>query len=86
MRRSARQDVLDRVTATHAQPLASLMAFNFQEFDDVSFLTARSVAPAVRCICAGCAGRMRAPSEASGCARTGRGPGPDEQGVRESNT
>lgn len=38
--RAAVQDVLDRVPTTHADKLASLMTLNFQEFDDVSLLTA----------------------------------------------
>jgi hypothetical protein len=38
--RAAVQDVLDRVPTTHAEKLASLMALDFQEFDDVSFLAA----------------------------------------------
>jgi transposase len=38
--RAAIQDVLDRVPTTHASKLASLMTLNFQEFDDVSLLTA----------------------------------------------
>jgi transposase len=38
--RAAAQDVLDRVSTTHANKLASLMTLNFQEFDDVSLLTA----------------------------------------------
>jgi transposase len=38
--RAAVEDVLDRVPTTHAEPLASLMTLNFQEFDDVSFLAA----------------------------------------------
>ena len=38
--RAAVQDVLDRVPTTHAEKLASLMTLNFQEFDDVSLLTA----------------------------------------------
>jgi transposase len=38
--RAAVQDVLDRVLTTHAEKLASLMTFNFQEFDDVSLLAA----------------------------------------------
>jgi transposase len=37
--RAAVQDVLDRVSTTHANKLASLMTLNFQEFDDVSLLT-----------------------------------------------
>jgi transposase len=38
--RTAVQDVLDRVSTTHASKLASLMTLNFQEFDDVSLLAA----------------------------------------------
>jgi len=38
--RAAVEDVLDRVSTTHAEKLASLMTLNFQEFDDVSFLAA----------------------------------------------
>lgn len=38
--RAAVQDVLDRVPTTHASKLASLMTLNFQEFDEVSLLTA----------------------------------------------
>jgi transposase len=38
--RAAVEDVLHRVRTTHAEPLASLMTLNFQEFDDVSFLAA----------------------------------------------
>jgi transposase len=38
--RAAIQDVLDRVPTTHAKQLASLMTLNFQEFDEVSLLTA----------------------------------------------
>jgi transposase len=38
--RAAIQDVLDRVPTTHASKLASLMTLNFQEFDEVSLLTA----------------------------------------------
>lgn len=38
--RAAVQDVLDRVTTTHAKKLASLMTLNFQEFDEVSLLAA----------------------------------------------
>ena len=38
--RAAVQDVLDRVTTTHAEQLASLMTLDFQEFDDVSLLAA----------------------------------------------
>jgi transposase len=38
--RAAVQDVLDRVSTTHANKLASLMTLNFQEFNDVSLLTA----------------------------------------------
>jgi transposase len=38
--RAAVQDVLDRVPTTHANKLASLMTLNFQEFDEVSLLTA----------------------------------------------
>jgi transposase len=38
--RAAVQDVLDRVTTTHADKLASLMTLNFQEFEDVSLLAA----------------------------------------------
>lgn len=38
--RTAIQDVLDRVPTTHANKLASLMTLNFQEFDEVSLLTA----------------------------------------------
>jgi transposase len=38
--RAAIQDVLDGVPTTHASKLASLMTLNFQEFDDVSLLTA----------------------------------------------
>jgi transposase len=38
--RTAVQDVLDRVTTTHAEKLASLMTLDFQEFDDVSLLAA----------------------------------------------
>ena len=38
--RAAVMDVLNRVRTTHAEPLASLMTLNFQEFDDVSFLAA----------------------------------------------
>lgn len=37
---AAVQDVLDRVSTTHASKLASLMTLNFQEFDDVSLLAA----------------------------------------------
>jgi hypothetical protein len=43
--RAAVQDVLDRVPMPHAETLASLMTPNFPEFDDVSFLTARSIFP-----------------------------------------
>ena len=38
--RAAIQDVLDRVPTLHAENLASRMALNFQEFDEVSLLTA----------------------------------------------
>jgi transposase len=38
--KAAIQDVLDKVPTTHADKLASLMTLNFQEFDDVSLLTA----------------------------------------------
>ncbi len=38
--RAAVQDVLDRVSTTHASKLASLMTLNFQEFDEVSLLAA----------------------------------------------
>lgn len=38
--RGAVQDVLDRVPTTYAEQLASPMALNFQEFDDVSLLAA----------------------------------------------
>jgi hypothetical protein len=38
--RAAVQDVLDRVTTTYADKLASLMTLNFQEFDEVSLLAA----------------------------------------------
>jgi hypothetical protein len=38
--RAAVQDVLDRVPATHAEKLTSLMTLNFQKFDDVSLLAA----------------------------------------------
>lgn len=38
--RAAIQEVLDQVPTTHADKLASLMTLNFQEFDDVSLLTA----------------------------------------------
>jgi transposase len=38
--RTAVQDVLDRVSTTHASKLASLMTLNFQEVDDVSLLAA----------------------------------------------
>jgi hypothetical protein len=38
--RVAIQDVLGRVPATHAEKLASLRTLKFQEFDDVSLLTA----------------------------------------------
>jgi transposase len=37
---AAVQDVLDRVSTTHASKLASLMTLNFQEFDNVSLLAA----------------------------------------------
>ena len=38
--RGAVQEVLDRVTTTHADKLTSLMTLSFQEFDDVSLLAA----------------------------------------------
>jgi hypothetical protein len=38
--RAAVQDVLDRVSTTHAETLASLMTLDFQAFDDVSLLAA----------------------------------------------
>jgi transposase len=38
--RAAIQDVLERVPTTHASKLAALMTLNFQEFDEVSLLTA----------------------------------------------
>lgn len=38
--RAAIQDVLDRVSTTHAETLASLMTLRFQEFEDVSLLAA----------------------------------------------
>jgi transposase len=38
--RAAVQDVLDRVSTTHANKLATLMTLNFQEFDNVSLLAA----------------------------------------------
>jgi transposase len=46
--RAAVQDVLGRVPTTHAETLASRMTLNFQEFDDVSLLAARSIAIASR--------------------------------------
>lgn len=38
--RAAVEDVLGRIPTTHAKKLASLMTLNFQEFDEVSLLTA----------------------------------------------
>jgi transposase len=38
--RAAIQEVLDQISTTHADKLASLMTLNFQEFDDVSLLAA----------------------------------------------
>jgi hypothetical protein len=38
--RAAVQDVLDKVSTTHADRLASLMTLNFQEFEEVSLLAA----------------------------------------------
>ena len=37
---AAIEDTLSQLTTTHADPLASLMTLNFQEFDDVSLLAA----------------------------------------------
>ena len=42
--RAAVPDVLDPVPTTHAEKRASLMTRNFQEFEEVSFLAARSTA------------------------------------------
>ena len=50
--RVAVQEVLDGVQTTHAEPLASLMTLNFQEFDDVSLLAAGSIgSPFIPCPC-----------------------------------
>ena len=38
--KAAIEDTLSQLTTTYAGPLASLMALNFQEFDDVSLLAA----------------------------------------------
>jgi transposase len=38
--RAAAADVLNHISTTHAEKLASLMTLNFQEFDNVSFLAA----------------------------------------------
>ena len=36
--KAAIEDTLSQLTTTYAEPLASLMTLNFQEFDDVSLL------------------------------------------------
>ncbi|WP_261340044.1 transposase [Gemmata obscuriglobus] len=37
--RAAIKDTLSELNTTHAEPLAALMALQFQEFEDVSLLT-----------------------------------------------
>jgi transposase len=47
-------EVLDRVPTTHGEKLPSLMTLNFQKFEEVSFLAARSVIMARGFACRSC--------------------------------